>query len=157
MSKKHKNKNCQCTLCSNNIPCHISNIVYKLSCKNRKSKDSFYIGATARKAIKILEEHEHSVRKFNNRTSPGEHMAEHHKRNKPRKNVPNKINFKNLLKHYKIEILKKYNDLLECFMTEGIYIKKESPTINSHLEKMDSSNRLAPAGCGHILSMPLNC
>ena len=74
------------------------------------------------------------LRKFNKRTSPGEHMAEKHKRNKPRKNVPNTINFKNLLKHYDIEILKKCKDPLECFISEGIYIKKQSPNINSHLE-----------------------
>ena len=61
-------------------------------------------------------------------------MGEHHKRNKPRKDLPNKINFNNLLKHYKIEILKKCKDPLECFISEALYIKKESPTINNHLE-----------------------
>ena len=134
MSKKNPKKICSCILCSNNIPCHISNVVYKLSCKNCKDTNSFYIGATARKTIKRLEEHEHSVRKFNKRTTSGEHMALKHKRNKPRKSLPNQINFKNLLKHYKVEILKTCKDPLECFISEGLYIKKLSPNLNNHLE-----------------------
>ena len=104
-----------------------------MTCKNCKSTNSTYIGATNRKVIKHLEEHEHSIRKLNTRTTPGEHMVLKNKRNKPRKPLPNKINFKNLFKHYKVEILKQCKDPLETYIVECMNIKKSVPTLNNIL------------------------
>ena len=133
MKTKSQPKKCECILCKNNLPCHSKNIVYKMTCKNCKTTNSNYIGATNRKITKRLEEHEHSIRKFNNRTTTGEHMLLKHKRNKPRKQLPNKINFQNLFKHYKVEILKQCKDPLETYIVEQMNIKKkDSATLNNY-------------------------
>ena len=133
MKTKSQPKKCECILCKNNLPCHSKNIDYKMTCKNCKTTNSNYIGATNRKITKRQEEHEHSIRKFNNRTTTGEHMLLKHKRNKPRKQLPNKINFQNLFKHYKVEILKQCKDPLETYIVEQMNIKKkDSATLNNN-------------------------
>ena len=86
--KPHHSKLCNlenCQLCKNNIPCKMKHFIYEFTCNHctknvtdniTKKKNNKYIGASRRIALKRLGEHEQSVRRFNNRTTLGQHMME---------------------------------------------------------------------------------
>ena len=88
--KPNKPKFCDspgCILCTNEIPCKAKNYVYKFTCNHCEDKngvkDKFYIGASRKVTVKRLKQHEASVRRYNNRTTLGQHMMEAHKDLKP--------------------------------------------------------------------------
>ena len=83
--------------------------MYKFTCNHCKDKndvkDKFYIGASSKVTVKRLKQHEASVRRYNNRTTLGQHMMEVHKDLKP-PSFKNKVNFQNLFTHYKPEVIR---------------------------------------------------
>lgn len=107
-------KSCQCTLCKNNLPCTQRNFIYSAQC--RKCQE-LYIGASRRPAHERFSEHEHSTRKFNDRTTLGQHLMEKHMSSKPL-NIPNKVDYTNLLNQYHLKIEKTAKDTLELFLKE---------------------------------------
>ena len=123
-------KTCKCTLCENNILCTQRNFVYSAQCKKC---NELYIGASRRPAHERFGEHEHSTRKYNDRTTLGQHLLEKHLSSKPL-NIPNKVNFQNLLNNYDLKIEKTAKDTLELFLKEHIQLQKVSPKINNYME-----------------------
>ena len=89
-----------------------------------------YIGASARKTVKRLKEHEHAIRCFNDRTTPGEHMMQKHLNDKPRK-IEKKINIQNMLNQFHIEIVKKCKNPLDTYLSEALEIKKGTSNMNN--------------------------
>ena len=134
--KPNKPKFCEspgCILCTNEIPCKSKNYVYKFTCNHCKDKndvkDKFYIGASRKVTVKRLKQHEASVRRYNNRTTLGQHMMEAHKDLKP-PSFKNKVNFQNLFTHYKPEVIRYGKDCLDTFLKEGMEIKYQKPKLN---------------------------
>ena len=138
--KPQKSKSCtsnNCILCTNKMPCQTSHYVYELTCKlctdnSTNNKPVSYVGASRRIMVKRLGQHEASFRRFNDRTSIGEHMIKHHKDLKP-KNIPKKgrVNFNNLFQHFTPKIIHKGKDTLDLYLKEGIHIKKNRPSVNT--------------------------
>ena len=140
--KPHHSKLCNlenCQLCKNNIPCKMKHFIYEFTCNHctknvtdniTKKKNNKYIGASRRIALKRLGEHEQSVRRFNNRTTLGQHMMEKHDNLKPKK-FGRQSDFKNLFTHFKPRILKTCKDSLGTFVTEGLAIKYNKPSLNN--------------------------
>ena len=123
-------KSCECTLCKNNLPCTQRNFIYSAQC--RKCQE-LYIGASRRPAHERFSEHEHSTRKFNDRTTLGQHLMEKHMSSKPL-NIPNKVDYNNLLNQYNLKIEKTAKDTLELFLKEHIQLQKVKPKINNYME-----------------------
>ena len=98
------------------------------NCTNQPKQ--FYIGASGRKAAKRLKDHEHAIRHFNKRTTPGEHMLLKHPTLKPRR-IENKVNIPNMLKHFNIEVIKRCKDPLDTYLSEAVTIIKEVPNMNN--------------------------
>ena len=61
-------------------------------------------------------------------------MIEKHPELKPR-NIPRKgkVNFENLFKHFKPNIIKRGKDSLDLFIKEGLAIKAQRPPVNGML------------------------
>ena len=120
-------------LCANDIPCKAKQYVYKFTCNHctdkNKNKNKFYIGASRLVTVKRLKQHEASVRKYNDRTTLGQHMIAVHKNLKPN-NESRTVNFKNLFTHFKPEILRYGKNCLDTFLKEGIEIKYKKPNLN---------------------------
>ena len=145
--KKNRSKFCtsnNCILCTNKMPCKTTHYVYQFTCNhctdkstnnnnnNNNKKPVTYIGASRRVMVKRLKQHEASVRRFNNRTTLGEHMISHHSHlNKSNNNHPPKVNFNNLFHHFTPKIIDRGTDTLNLFIKEGIHIKSSKPHINN--------------------------
>ena len=126
--KQKSSNTCDCILCLNKTPCNQRNFVYSAKCKKCHE---LYIGASRRPAIDRFSEHEHSTRKFNDRTTLGQHQMEKHINSKPL-HIPNKVSFQNLLDNYDLKIEKTAKDTLELFLKEHIQIQKSRPQINNY-------------------------
>ena len=105
------------------IPCKTRNFIYHatcLPCKNN-SKDSTYIGASARRAKESMSEYESGIRlpQQAERTTLGKHKVASHP------NAPNEIE-----KCYKFKIIDKGFDSLDTFLREGIHIKNKGSSLN---------------------------
>ena len=119
------------------MPCQTTHYVYELTCnlctdKSSNKKPVSYVGASRRRMVKILRQHEASFRRFNDRTSVGEHMIKHHKELEP-KDMPRRgrINFNNIFQHFKPKIIHKGKDTLDLYLKEGIHIQRNKPHINT--------------------------
>ena len=119
------------------MPCQTTHYVYELTCnlctdKSTNKKPVSYVGASRRRMVKILGQHEASFRRSNDRTSVGEHMIKHHKELEP-KDMPRRgrINFNNLFQHFKPKIIHKAKDTLDLYLKEGIHIQRNKPHINT--------------------------
>ena len=80
--------------------------------------------------MKRLTEHEASVRRFNKRTTPGQHMCTEHYDLKG-DNIKNKVDLESFMHHFKPEIVKKGKDTLDVFIKEGLCLKYDKPTLNN--------------------------
>ena len=142
MIKPKESKYCQdenCIFCKNEVPCGSKQNVYKFTCNNCTNdndggKEQFYIGGSRRVISRRFGEHESSVRRFTKAPSLGLHMIEKHPELKP-SHIPKrgKVNFENLFKQFKPQILKNGKDTLENFILEGMAIKSERPPLNGML------------------------
>ena len=122
--------NRDCVLCNEGFYCGQKHNVYKLTCKNCPDDNSSYIGASRRPSFKRLKEHEASVRRYNPRTTMGQHMIAAHPELKP-ETIVNRVNFTDFLLNVSPEIVCRGKDTLETFIREGIYIRNEKPALNN--------------------------
>ena len=80
--KKPTQRSCDledCLLCPLEVPCGIKHLVYSITCNLcGPDQESEYIGASRRPPAKRMMEHEASARRFNKRTSVGQHMIKCH-------------------------------------------------------------------------------
>ena len=121
---KNKDIPCNCYICENmGIPCKTRNFIYQatcLPCKNN-SKESIYLGASARQGKERMLEYESGIRlpQQADRTTLGRHKAEFHP------TAPNDIE-----KCFKFKIIDRGNDPLDTMLREGIHIKNKGPSLN---------------------------
>ena len=120
------------------MPCGSKHNVYKFTCTNCTNestggKEQFYIGGSRRVIPKRFKEHEGSVRRFT-KASLGLHMIEKHPELKP-SHMPKKgkVNFENLFRRFKPQLIKNGKDTLENLILEGMAIRSEKPHINGML------------------------
>ena len=137
MLKPKSSKLCNqenCHLCTNDIPCKLKHFVYEFTrnhcTKTVNTENNKYIGASRRVARERLGEHEQAVRKFNTRTTLGQHMVEKHSNLKP-STLGKRTDFKNLFTHFTPKILSRCKDSLATFVTEGLAIKDNKPSLNN--------------------------
>ena len=112
----------QCTLCTNDIPCNTNHYGYKFQCNNCPSTDETYIGCSRRNVENRFKNHEGSVRRFNDRTSLGQHMIAAHTDLRPSEIKRGPVNFEQLFKSFKPEVIKKCRDTLDMYIWEGLLI-----------------------------------
>ena len=91
---------------------------------------SQYIGASRRPPAKRMLEHEASARRFNKRTSVGQHMIKCHGDLKPSK-IERKTSLPNFLQTFTPEIVARGRDTLDTFIREGLAIRDRKPTMNN--------------------------
>ena len=140
--KPNKSKICtsqNCIPCKNNMPCEDTHYIYKFSCNNcpspsndHNTKPNFYVGASRRKLNKRLKEHEASVRRFNTRTSLGEHMVKFHEDLKPN-TIKRKTDYNAFFTNFTGQIIDHGRDTLDTFLKENMAIKALKPKINTML------------------------
>lgn len=92
------------------MPCKTTHYVYKFTCNHCPNNDptikpSTYIGASRRAMIKRLGAHEASVRRFNDRTSLGEHMVNSHGDLKPN-TISRRVDFKKRFTNFTPQVIK---------------------------------------------------
>ena len=116
----------ECVLCSNNYPCRPKHQVQCNLCQNGPQQS--YIGASRRRPIHRLKEHEASSRRFNNRTSIGQHMKKHHSDLEP-DNITRKVNLPNFFTIFTPNIVERGKDTLDTFIREGLTIRQKNPTM----------------------------
>ena len=126
--RQNSSGSCTCILCQNKTPCNKRNFVYSAQCKKC---NELYVGASRRPSLERFGEHEHSTRKFNDRTTLGQHLLEKHINSKPNI-IPNKVSFQNLLNNYSLKIEKSAKDTLDLFIKENIQLQKLKPKINNY-------------------------
>ena len=119
------------------MPCKTKHYVYEFTCNHCTDKDTnkkpvTYVGASRRTMVKRLGQHEASVRRFNDRTTIGEHMSKVHSNLKPN-TIPRRVNFNNLFKHFTPKLLHKGKDTLDTFLKENMHIKLTKPSMNTML------------------------
>ena len=135
--KPKKSKICttpECIPCKNNIPCQDTHYIYKFTCNlcpkpSNNNKPNAYIGASRRKLIKRLKEHEASARRFNDRTSLGEHMLKVHDNLKPTTFPRPDLN--TFFKNFTCQIINHGKDTLDTFLKENLAIKSQKPQLNT--------------------------
>ena len=145
LTRSKYEKPCQCLTCNMGIPCGLRNFVYKAKCQECNEE---YIGASYRPAKARLSEHVASVRNENKRTTLGQHILEHREENtdQPRtitrrervrgangRLERDREDAENFSKSYELSIVKKCDNALNAFITEGLLIKKEKPRINNNV------------------------
>ena len=120
-----------CLLCPLDVPCRAKHHVYSITC-NLCGPDevSQYIGASRRPPAKRMLEHEASARRFNKRTSVGQHMIKCHGDLKPSK-IERKTSLPNFLQTFTPEIVARGRDTLDTFIREGLAIRDRKPTMNN--------------------------
>ena len=79
----------------------------------------FYEGGSRIRGVKRQKEHEASVRRFNTRTTTGQHMRRAHSELEP-ENICYKLSFAEFVKHFKPELIDRGIDTLDTFVREGI-------------------------------------
>ncbi len=93
-----------------------------------------YIGASRRPVLGRLQEHESSYRLNNDRTTLGQHEAEHRNEDgesyEPTRGTRN---FGKFFHQYDVNIRKRCRDTLETFISEGMLIVNEKPKLNNML------------------------
>ena len=122
-----------CILCKSNIPCKTSNYVYKFKFNNCPTSSKDYIGCSRKFVDQRFEQHESSVRRYNNITALGQHMCTAH----PDLKIPaadvkrGTIDMSNFLKNFTPEILKSCKDTLDTYLWEGLMIRDKKPSLNN--------------------------
>ena len=126
-----------CLFCPNGLPCNTSHYVYKFSCNTCSANNitAEYIGASRRSLVNRFSQHEASVRRYNTRTTLGQHMIQSHPelRTTAADQKRGKVDFGNLLQLFTPEILKTCKDTLDTFLWEGLLIRKHKPALNNML------------------------
>ena len=119
------------------MPCGDTHYIYKFTCNNCTSNtqnNNFYIGASRRKLLKRLNEHEASARRFNNNTSIGEHMVKFHKDLKPKtQRKKGKRDYNAFFKNFTGQIINHGRDTLDMYLKENLAIKTQKPSVNTML------------------------
>ena len=126
-----------CTLCSAGYPCKASHHVYQMSCNICESSGTgaTYIGASRRRPIHRLKEHESSTRLWNDRSSLGLHMIEKHPELEPtaaeKLKLRRKVDMAGFFKKFNPSIIHHGRDTFDVFLNEGLKIREENPSINT--------------------------
>ena len=93
-----------------------------------------YNGASARPAIYRFNEHESSTRLLNDRTTLGQHIAEHSRTYDTIKaGEKGTRDYASFFDKYNLEIVAKCRDTLETFVKEGLYIRTYKQELNNML------------------------
>ena len=121
-----------CELCSNDIPCRTKHHVYSLKCKlcPESEEEQLYIGGSRRQPLNRLKEHEASARRYNKRTTVGQHMSKHHSSLKP-DTVARKVNISAFFENFEAKIEARGKDTLDTFIKEGLLIRDRKPKLNN--------------------------
>ena len=121
-----------CDLCSNDIPCRTKHHVYSLKCKlcPESEEEQLYIGGSRRQPLNRLKEHEASARRYNKRTTVGQHMSKHHSSLKPDK-IARKVNISAFFENFEAKIEARGKDTLDTFIKEGLLIRDRKPKLNN--------------------------
>lgn len=132
--KKSTTQSCDekdCLLCQRDVPCGMKHHVYSLTCNLcEPSEQAVYIGASRRPPIKRLMEHEASARRFNKRTSVGQHLVRNHGDLKPA-HIERKPRLDNFFEYFTPNIVARGRDTLDTFIREGLAIRDSKPTMNN--------------------------
>ena len=138
--KKKSPRECSdetCTLCSAGYPCKASHHVYQMSCNicEASGTGATYIGASRRRPIHRLKEHESSTRLWNDRSSLGMHMMEKHPELEPlatdKIKLRRKVDMAGFFKKFTPSIIHHGRDTFDVFLNEGLKIREENPSINT--------------------------
>ena len=120
-----------CQYCTEDIPCTTHHYVYKFRCRLCTDEDVEYVGASRRATPNRFKQHEASVRRFNDRTSLGQHMIAQHPDLKPAEIKREKPQIRTFFERFQPEILRKCSDTLDTFITEGLMISALRPKLNN--------------------------
>ena len=138
--KKKQSMKCsdtRCALCCADFPCKARHHVYSMSCNicAANGKEELYIGASRRRPIHRLKEHEASTRLWNTRSSLGVHMKEKHPELEPsaseKAKLRGKVDMTTFLQTFTPSILRYGKDTFDVFLNEGLEIKEKKPSINT--------------------------
>jgi len=78
-----------------------------------------------------VKNHEGSVRRFNTRTTLGQHMLNSHMELKPTEIKRGSVDFKQLFENFKPRVLRKCRDTLDTYIWEGLLIESLQPSLNN--------------------------
>ena len=140
MSRKCHDTNC--CLCNIGFSCKAGHHVYSFGCNfcNKSTtitNEQLYNGASRRRPIRRLKEHEASTRLWNKRSALGIHMINNHPDLQPTteqlKNLKGKVDFGTFLTRFTPSILYHGKDTLDVFINEGLYIRDNKPKMNNNL------------------------
>ena len=92
-----------------------------------------YIGCSRRNVVVRMGNHEASVRRFNDRTTAGQHMINFHPelRTSAADVKRGTVNFNNLFENFTPKILCKCRETLDTYIWEGIHIRERKPALNN--------------------------
>ena len=121
---------CNCALHQTglDVDCKATNVVYDIGCK---TCGKHYVGATNRRLLERLNEHEASSRLHTLATTIGFHSREHGEGEGHTKGRPYIRDYDEFVRKYNVKILSRNRDTLGTYISENTHISEsENPIMN---------------------------
>ena len=114
----------RCHACPNGLSgkCHMTNVVYKISCNSCQDKPYVYIGETSRPVRERFKEHLSDARLRRLGTGLGEHVLDMH----------TELSHKEINSNFHIDVLSRNRDVADNKIDESIKIRDNNPNLNTY-------------------------